>query len=135
MGILNRIFGRRKVKVDTLDLIDRDKGIFVFNRDVPIKCRPAQNLPDNLRRELIDVCRFCDTVAAAYFLDVMEPATGEIKFFVTLTLDDATADLYRVAHPMQQILSRYPDYSNRFFIGETFEGLDTVLAAYVRGAT
>lgn len=136
MRILSRIFGRRKVIVDALDLIDREKGAYVCNREVPVKYRRAQNLPENLRRELIDVCRASDFVAVAYFLDVMEPATGEIRFFVTLTFDDATADLYRVAHPMRQILSRYPDYSKRFFIGgEPFGPLDLTLAAYIRDAT
>ena len=55
-------------------------------------------------------------MSACYLLDVLEQPTGDLKFFVDLRLDDLAA-LHDLGPRMQQVLRRYPDYADRFFVG------------------
>jgi hypothetical protein len=135
-GIFSRIFGRRKVMVNALAPVDPAKGVMVLAHNVRTKYRRAQDVPDDLRSRLVEICSSCDFVAACYLLDVMEPATGDIKLFVSLSLDRGEHDLLRVGPRMQQAFRDFPEYDMRFFIGaDTFGELNPALLAYARDAT
>ncbi len=116
MGILSRIFGRSK-PINVVAPLDSASGKYVLTETVRVKWRPVQSLPASLREQLLEVCRDNPCVGAAFFLDVLEQPTGDIKLWVSLTLDDPTSNLDRVARQMQEVLGKHTEYANRFFIG------------------
>lgn len=105
----------------------------VFNRDVHTKVRKAREVPENLRKRVVDICREFECVTVCYLLDVIEPATGDIKLFVNLTLVDPEQDFQRVGAEIQKVFVDFPEYRQRFFIGaDVFSQLDPSLAAYTK---
>ena len=110
MGILSRLLDRRKKKTNALSPIDPSQGIMILNRDVETKYRRAQDVPDKLQTRLTEICRTTDCVAKCCLLDVVEPATGDIKLFISLTLDKGEQDLPSVAPEMQKVFKEFPEY-------------------------
>ena len=114
-SLLSRLFGRGK-SFAALEPIGGKRGRYIATETLKLKCRPAQNLPDTLRDELLGICRKNRLVSACHFLDVMERQSGEMRFFVELILDDP-ARSEQISAEMQQVLHRYPDFAERSFIG------------------
>ena len=114
--------------------VDPATGKYELTHSAQLKFRRAQNVPSALRDELLQVCRDDVCVSSCYLLDVLEPASGDTKLWICLSLDNPQSDLDRIAPQMQQIFRGYPEYTNRFFIGtsDAFDGLQPEHAAYTR---
>jgi hypothetical protein len=111
-----RLRRRSKPFVEALESIDASKGIYRVAHRAQVKFRRAEDVPDQLRDELIQICQTDPRISACYLFDVMEPETGQIHLRVNIQADDREA-LHSVGPHMQRVFKRFPEYTDRFFIG------------------
>lgn len=129
-----RNYSQHPFSSNALTPTDISKGEHILNRDIDVKFRRAQEVPDSLRNQIVQICVAHDYVEACFLLDVIEPATGEVKLFISLKLD-APTKLGEIAPLIQQVLLEYPKYNNRVFISrDIFGDLNADYSAYVRAS-
>jgi hypothetical protein len=58
--------GRSRQKINLLAPVDLSKGMYQFTESFRVKYRPAQDVPNVLRSELIKVCQAHPRVTACY---------------------------------------------------------------------
>jgi hypothetical protein len=96
--------------------LEPSRGSFLVTNPAQCKFREAHDLPSSLREELIAICEAEPRISACYLLDVMPGPGDEIKLFIDFRGDDRQA-LHDVAPRMQEVFKRYPQYTDRFWIG------------------